>query len=98
MKRAKRIRVVLVAGLGLVSLVVAFFIGPIMAIIYVPQFTSTDQGENIQNETVQFIQAVKFADNISLVALLIAVVCLLYLLSVSTIWFIGPKETPADPE
>jgi len=93
MNRQTRIRVVAVSGLALFAIFVAFIGAPLIAVAFWPsQDLSSSNIETVTESIAQITQAARIANNVSMIALAVAGVCILYLLVVLAGWFIGPKD------
>ena len=99
MNRSKRIRVVVVAGVGIFALFVAFIGAPLIAALLSPTLHLSND-VNVEAVTQSFAQAARtarVANTVAMFAFAIAGLCLLYLLVIVAGWFIGPKETEGEP-
>ncbi len=102
MDRQKRIRVVIVAAIGLLSLFVAFVGAPLIVVALWPTpDLSGDVGDvdaAFADSFTQAAQTANAAGTVSLVSLVIAGGCFGYLLVVLAGWFIGPRERNPDSD
>lgn len=100
MNRGKRIRVVIVAGVGLLALLIALVGAPLLAMALLPKKTPLggyDFGNvGFESQFRQMVEVARIANLVSLVSLAVASVCLLYLLVTLAAWFIGPKQATDD--
>lgn len=87
MDRPQRIRIVIVATVGLISLVAGLFSAPLVAVLMAPSSAA-----ELKQSMPEFIHAIQWANQVSLICLAISGCCLLYLLIKLAIWFVGPKE------
>jgi hypothetical protein len=92
MDRPKRIRVVVVSGAALLALFVAFFAAPLTAVLFWPTPKLSDDIEAFNESFTQAAQSIRVANTVSMIALVVAGICILYLLFALAGWFIGPKE------
>ena len=96
MDRSKRIRVVAVSVVGLVALFVAFIGAPLTAALLWPAPDTFNDAEAFTGSILQSAQTARVANTVSMVALVVADLCILYVLIVLAGWFIGPKETDGE--
>ena len=96
MDRQKRIRVVIVAAIGLLSLFLGCVGAPLMALTLWPFPDVSGDADAVGDSFAQAAQTVNAANTVSLVSLLIAGGCFIYLLVVLAGWFIGPRDQPPD--
>jgi hypothetical protein len=87
MDRPQRIRIVMVATVGLITLVAGLFSAPLVAVL-----TAPSSAAELEQSMPQFIHAIQLANQVGLVCLAISGCCLLYLLIAFAVWFIGPKD------
>jgi hypothetical protein len=92
MDRQKRIRVVIVAAIGLLSLFVACIGAPLVAVALWPAPNMLGDADAFRDSFAQAAQTAKAANTVSLVSLLIAGGCVVYLLVALAGWFIGPPD------
>jgi len=97
MDRSKRIRVVAVAGVGILALFVAFIGAPLVAALLWPTPDLSNDVEAFTESFAQAAETARVANTVSMVALAVAGLCILYLLVVLAGWFIGPKDTGGEP-
>jgi formate/nitrite transporter FocA (FNT family) len=96
MERQKRIRVVVVSAVALLSLLMALFGAPLIAVTIWPIPAIANDGEAFIATFAQAARAARTSTTISLVSLAIAGGCVIYLLVVLAAWFVGPKERSAE--
>lgn len=91
MDRKKRIRIVVVAAIDLLALFVAFVGAPLVAVSLWPESNASDDVGAFMRSFNEAAHTAQVANTISLVSLLVAGVCTIYLLVVLAVWFIGPS-------
>lgn len=97
MDRNKRIRVVAVAGVALFAIFVAFIGAPLIAAAFLPSPDFSNDSDAFKDPFTQAVQTARVVNTVSMVALLVAGGCFLYLLILLAVWFIGAKDSTADP-
>jgi hypothetical protein len=91
MNRSHRIRVVVVATLGLLALMIGLIGAPLVAVMFAP--SPADMAKSMAS----FIHVIELANQVSMICLAVAGCCMLYLLMTLAVWFIGPKEEALHP-
>ena len=93
MHRKKRVRVVVVCTVALLSLFMALFGAPLIAMALWPIPEMSNDTEAFLATFSQAAKVARAATTISLVSLVIAGGCVVYLLVVLAGWFIGSEKT-----
>lgn len=96
MDRKKRIRFVVVAAIGLLALFVAFIGAPFVAVVLWPEPDASDDVVAVMDSFNEAARTAQVANTISLVSLLVAGVCMIYLLVSLAAWFIGPSADNSE--
>ena len=98
MDRKKRIRFVVVATVGLVNLFVAFIGAPLIAVMLWPTHAEfSADSDSMMRSFSEAHRIANIANTISLVCLLAAGACFVYLLAGLATWFIGnPNAADSD--
>jgi len=96
MDRPRRIRIVTGIGIGLLSLFVAYFGAPLVAMLFWPTPNVSGDMDSMMQSFSQASQTAAITNRVSLCALLFAGLCFTYVLIDTAIWFVGPTESDAD--
>ncbi len=96
MDRLRRIRIVTGIGIGLLSLFVAFFGAPLVAMLFWPTPTAVDDADSMLQSFSQASQTAVISNSISFYAMLFAGLCFTYVLIETAIWFVGRSEPDTE--
>ena len=96
MDRPRRIRIVTGIGIGLLSLFVAYFGAPLVAMLIWPPPNLSGDMDSMAQSFSQASQIAAITNRISFCALLLAGACFTYVLIDTAIWFVGPPESDVE--